>query len=70
MEKSDGINWKAEQDRFERVAYPSALRAARRTFRRWHGRKRDDAEAEFMAKRNISPPERRTGGGRTIRRPG
>jgi len=50
METSDGINWKVEQDRFERVAYPSALRAAQRAFRKWHGRKRDDAEAEFMAK--------------------
>ena len=44
------INWDAERERFERVAYPFALRAARATFERWHERKRDDAEAEFMAK--------------------
>ena len=40
----------SEQQRFMRVAYPYAHRAARRAFRRWHERKRADAEAEFMAK--------------------
>jgi hypothetical protein len=44
------INWTAEKERFERVAYPFAVRAARRAFRRWPERKRDDAEAEFLAK--------------------
>lgn len=44
------IDWAAEKERFERVAYPVAFRAARRAFRGWPERKRDDAEAEFMAK--------------------
>ena len=44
------IDWRAEHERFERVALPFALKAARRAFKRWHERKRDDAEAEFMAK--------------------
>jgi hypothetical protein len=44
------IDWDVEKQRFERVAYPFAVRAARRAFKRWHERKRDDAEAEFLAK--------------------
>jgi hypothetical protein len=36
--------------RFEEVAWPLALRRARAAFRRWPQRKRQDAEAEFMAK--------------------
>jgi hypothetical protein len=44
------IKWDLERERFERVAYPFALRAAMRAFKSWHERKRDDAEAEFMAK--------------------
>jgi hypothetical protein len=35
---------------FEAVAWPAATRAARAAFRRWHPRKREDAEAEFVAK--------------------
>lgn len=50
MDSIEGINWGAEKERFELVAYPFALRAARRAFRHWHERKRADAEAEFMAK--------------------
>jgi hypothetical protein len=46
----DGIDWKAEQDRFMAVAYPLALRAAQRAVRRWPERKRADGEGEFMAK--------------------
>jgi hypothetical protein len=44
------IDWKAEQDRFMRIAYEPALRAAKRAFKRWHASKQDDAQAEFMAK--------------------
>jgi hypothetical protein len=44
------IDWEMEKRRFETVAYPFAVRAARRAFRRWHERKRADAEAEFLAK--------------------
>ena len=50
MSTIEAINWKTEQDRFERVAYPFALRAAKRAFRKWHERKRDDAEAEMVGK--------------------
>jgi hypothetical protein len=46
----DAIDWEMEKRRFERVAYPFALRAAQRAFRRWPERKRADAEAEFLAK--------------------
>jgi hypothetical protein len=46
----DAIDWEVEKRRFTQVAYPFALRAARRAFRRWHDRKRADAEAEFLAK--------------------
>src|SRR4051812_12980059 len=49
MSTTEAIDWDAEKQRFERVAYPSALRAARRAFKSWHERKRDDAEAEFLA---------------------
>jgi hypothetical protein len=44
------INWSAEHKRFLAVAYERALRAARRAFRGWPDSKRDDAQAEFMAK--------------------
>ena len=44
------INWAAEQRRFIGMAYEPARRAARRAFKRWPERKRDDAEGEFMAK--------------------
>lgn len=39
-----------EQERFEQVAYQRAMKVARRAFRRWPERKREDAIAEFMAK--------------------
>ncbi len=44
------VDWQAEHRRFMAVAYEPALRAAQRAFRRWHPSKRDDAEAEFLAK--------------------
>lgn len=50
MSTIETINWDLERERFERVAYPFALRAAKRAFKAWHERKRDDAEAEFLAK--------------------
>jgi hypothetical protein len=50
MQTMSTIDWAAEKQRFERVAYPFALRAARRAFKRWPDRKKDDAQAEFMAK--------------------
>ena len=50
MNSIEETNWGAEKERFERVAYPFALRAAKRAFGGWHERKRADAEAEFMAK--------------------
>src|SRR3954468_2568553 len=40
----------AQRRRFEAVAYPRTLEAARRAFRAWHSRKRDDAVAECVAK--------------------
>ena len=50
MSTGETIDWEMEKQRFERVAYPFALRAAKRAFKGWHERKRADAEAEFMAK--------------------
>jgi len=50
MTETNKIDWEVEKQRFERVAYPFALRAARRAFKKRHERKRSDAEAEFMAK--------------------
>ena len=44
------IDWQVEKDRFERVAYPFALRAAKRAVRGWHPRKQDDGIQEFLAK--------------------
>src|SRR5262245_4857560 len=44
------VNWAVEQERFERVAYRRTLEAARRAFRGWHPRKRDDAVGEMMGK--------------------
>lgn len=43
------IDWEVEKQRFMEVAYPFALRAAKRAVRGWHSRK-DDAIQEFMAK--------------------
>jgi hypothetical protein len=50
METIEQINWELEKERFEQVAYPLALRAAKRAVRRWHSRKKDDAIQEFLAK--------------------
>ena len=50
MDKIEGIDWRAEQDRFMETAYPRALGAARRAFKKWHSRKRDDAVQECLAK--------------------
>jgi hypothetical protein len=44
------INWKVEQDRFMALAYVRCERAARRAFKTWHSRKRDDAIQECVAK--------------------
>ena len=44
------LGWSIEQERFEKLAYQRALHAARRAFKGWHVRKRDDAVAEMMAK--------------------
>jgi hypothetical protein len=44
------MNWEAEQQRFMAVAYGPGLQAAGRAFKRWEPRKREDAQAEFMAK--------------------
>jgi hypothetical protein len=40
----------AEQRRFMETAYPRAMRAAQRAFKRWPRRKREDAIAECLAK--------------------
>jgi hypothetical protein len=50
MQVMETINWDAERERFEQVAYPFALRAAKRAVKKWPERKKDDAEAEFLAK--------------------
>jgi hypothetical protein len=42
------LNWDQEQQRFMAVAYPAALKAAKRAFWNWH--KRDDAIQECLAK--------------------
>lgn len=47
---TEKIVWRAEQDRFMALAYQRAERAARRAFRKWHERKRDDAIAECVGK--------------------
>src|SRR4051812_44965479 len=39
-----------QRRRFEVVAYPRTLKAAKDAFRAWHSRKRDDAVAECVAK--------------------
>jgi hypothetical protein len=44
------VNWEQEKQRFMAVAYDGALRAANRAFKRWHRSKREDAQAEFIAK--------------------
>jgi hypothetical protein len=40
----------AEQRRFMEMAYPRALRAAQRAFKRWPRRKREDAIAKLVGK--------------------
>ena len=60
MSTTGTIDWTAEHERFERVALPFAVRAARRAFRGWHERKRADAEAEFLAKMKGSKEGDRT----------
>src|SRR5918997_4860691 len=50
MDTIEAIDWEMEKLRFTEVAYPFALRAARRAFKRWHERKKADAEAEMLAK--------------------
>jgi hypothetical protein len=40
----------SEQERFVTVAYDKTVRAARKSFRSWHRRKRDDAVQECVAK--------------------
>ena len=44
------LNWESEKQRFMAVAYEPGLRAAKRAFSAWHPSKREDAQAEFMAK--------------------
>src|SRR5919199_1068380 len=44
------IDMRAEQDGFMSLAYQQAERAARRAFRKWHSRKREDAIAEMVGK--------------------
>jgi hypothetical protein len=40
----------SEQDRFMRLAYARTLAAARKAFRSWHDRKKDDAIQETLTK--------------------
>jgi hypothetical protein len=40
----------SEQDRFIRIAYARTLSAARKAFRSWHARKKDDAIQETLTK--------------------
>ena len=40
----------AQRRRFEVVAYPRTLRAAREAFRGWHSRSREDATSELLVK--------------------
>lgn len=44
------IDWQAEQDRFMALVYTRCERAARRAFKRWHERKKDDAVQEACSK--------------------
>jgi len=50
MDKIEGIDWRAEQDRFVAVAYTRTMAAAHDAFRKWHRRKREDAVAEMVGK--------------------
>lgn len=50
MTMSEEINWAAEQDRFMALAFQRAERAARRAFKAWHSRKREEAVAEMVGK--------------------
>lgn len=44
------IDWNREHEKFMRIAYGRTMTAARKAFRSWHERKREDALAETMAK--------------------
>ncbi|MEO6808380.1 MAG: hypothetical protein ABI353_04640 [Isosphaeraceae bacterium] len=46
----DRFDWEIEKGRFETIAYQRAMKVAKRAFRRWPERKREDAIAEFVAK--------------------
>ena len=50
MDKIEGIDWRAEQDRFMAVEFKRTTAAAHDSFRKWHRRKRDDAVAEMIGK--------------------
>ncbi|MDB5350129.1 MAG: hypothetical protein JWN86_1376 [Planctomycetota bacterium] len=50
MDMIDGIDWRAEQDRFMALAFKRTTAAAHDSFRKWHRRKRDDAVAEMIGK--------------------
>jgi hypothetical protein len=50
MQTMSTIDWAAEKERFERVAYPFALRAAKRAVRGWPERKKADGKCEFVSK--------------------
>lgn len=50
MSTTGQIDWIAEHDRFLALAYQRAERAARRAFKPWPDRKRDDAIAEMIGK--------------------
>jgi hypothetical protein len=44
------IDWKVEQDKFMEVAFHRCERAAKRAFKKWPERKRDDAVQEAQSK--------------------
>ena len=50
MTTDNKIEWREEQRRFMSLAYHRAECAARRAFKTWHFRKREDAIAEMIGK--------------------
>ena len=50
MSMIETINWDLEQERFMTLAYTRCERAARRAFKKWHDRKKDDAIQEALSK--------------------
>jgi hypothetical protein len=50
MIRSGKTDYRAEQRRFMQVAYQRTLGAARKAFKAWHARKRDDAIQECLSK--------------------